>query len=67
MNRRQRRLSERIYQKQRRQVIKEMTHIEVPTEQQIMEYIYKKAGVEEIKEEQEGFIPEIIPPVYTAL
>jgi hypothetical protein len=67
MNRRQRRLSERIYQKQRRQVIKEMTHIEVPTEQQIMEYIYKKAGIEEIKEEPEGFIPDIIPPVYTAL
>jgi hypothetical protein len=57
MNRRQRRLSERIYQKQRRQVIKQMSHIDMPTEQQIMEYIYKKAGIEEIKEESNVIEP----------
>lgn len=61
MNRRQRRLSEKIYQRQRRQVIKEMSHLEMPTEEQIMEYIYKKAGVEEIKDE---FVqPDVIPAV----
>ena len=63
MNRRQRRLSERLYQIQRRRVIKEMSHLEIPTEEQIMEYIYKKAGIEEIKEEPQGFLPDVLPAV----
>jgi hypothetical protein len=57
MNRRQRKLAEKFYQKQKRELLKNMTHLNVPTEQDVIDYMMKKAGLEPTVEESNVIQP----------